>query len=113
MTAKTSFFKMSLIALLGSLPLDGGHPDEVKDKRSSVSLERKVYQTSPSPFPFLVSDTFSEEYTNVLGFLSKPTPSFGEVQMSRGFKVIALSNMAEGLVKYGFDHPEKRGERES
>ncbi|MBI1970532.1 hypothetical protein HYS47_02195 [Candidatus Woesearchaeota archaeon] len=60
-------------------------------------------------FPFPAEDDFREQYEAVQAFLNAPYNGFG-INVSKGFKVIALSNMAEGLVKYVIDHPEKREE---
>lgn len=51
-------------------------------------------------------DNRANEYYYIKDFLDKPFDEFNNIELPTSFKIILLSNIAEGLVKYSIDHPE-------
>jgi hypothetical protein len=49
-------------------------------------------------------------FKNIQVFFDQPSQGFKKEFYSRGFAIIALSNIADGLVNYGRNHPDKHDE---
>ena len=52
----------------------------------------------------------SDRYFKLQSFLTQPFAGLNQLGLSKGKAIIALSYMAEGLVSYGIQHPDKRSE---